>query len=399
MGGGMDLDAEFQYMRDSGLPAMMEGLLSRLVEERPSDPLAAVAGYALRVRAASIAGQMVGMWPKEEAATDAERRALATFDFDVFAYAGDDPHADRLLVFADAIFDAAGALDALGCPRERFRLWLTVVREQYDADIPFHTFRHAFAVLQQAFVFLRTAAGLAERLRPLEVAALLFSCLCHDMGHPGQNNAHQVNAETPLAVRYNDQSVLENWHCSLAFETVRCPECDILSALPPERRRQFRQTAVALIMATDVSKHKAHYTALSDTLAAREKEGQGQWSGIQLIDWDDEKQRLMVLQNLMMMADISNETRAFSLSKQWAPLVVEEFCRQGDIEKREKLPFTKMCDREHSTPAGEQPGFIQYLCLPLYEANVRIFPELQCCVDRLRANKESWAAEAASAGA
>ena len=45
-------------------------------------------------------------------------------------------------------------------------------------------------------------------LRREEVLALLLSAVGHDLNHPGVNNALLVNSRHPLAVLYNDISVL-----------------------------------------------------------------------------------------------------------------------------------------------------------------------------------------------
>ena len=39
---------------------------------------------------------------------------------------------------------------------------------------------------------------------------------------------------------------------------------------------------------------------------------------------------------------------------------------------------------------GSQIGFIQFLCLPLYNKAVRIAPELAPCVSQLESNMDSW---------
>ena len=49
----------------------------------------------------------------------------------------------------------------------------------------------------------------------------MVGALVHDVGHPGLNNNYQIMTNSPLAVRYNDRSVLENHHCSLAFTLFR----------------------------------------------------------------------------------------------------------------------------------------------------------------------------------
>jgi len=88
---------------------------------------------------------------------------------------------------------------------------------------------------------------LKSKVSRMDLLVMLTSALCHDLDHPGYNNvfqvtshavrfasarlstAHrlpccccclyfsQINAQTDLALRYNDISPLENHHCAVAF--------------------------------------------------------------------------------------------------------------------------------------------------------------------------------------
>ena len=55
----------------------------------------------------------------------------------------------------------------------------------------------------------------------LEVLAALVAAVIHDVDHPGRNNQFLVVTEDPLAILYNDESVLENHHLALAFELMK----------------------------------------------------------------------------------------------------------------------------------------------------------------------------------
>lgn len=44
----------------------------------------------------------------------------------------------------------------------------------------------------------------------LEIISILIAGLSHDVGHDGFTNAFHVNANTNFALKYNEQSVLEN---------------------------------------------------------------------------------------------------------------------------------------------------------------------------------------------
>lgn len=82
---------------------------------------------------------------------------------------------------------------------------------------------------------------LPSKLDSLEILILLTSAICHDLDHPGYNNAYQINARTELALRYNDISPLENHHCAVAFEILETQGCNIFAHLPREQFRQIRE--------------------------------------------------------------------------------------------------------------------------------------------------------------
>jgi len=51
----------------------------------------------------------------------------------------------------------------------------------------------------------------------VEIFSLLFAAIIHDFEHSGKTNNFHINAQTDLAVLYNDNSVQENHHLSSAF--------------------------------------------------------------------------------------------------------------------------------------------------------------------------------------
>ena len=47
------------------------------------------------------------------------------------------------------------------------------------------------------------------------------SASCHDVGHPGLNNAFLTQSGHPLAITYNDESPLEQMHAATTFLIMR----------------------------------------------------------------------------------------------------------------------------------------------------------------------------------
>lgn len=154
-----------------------------------------------------------------------------------------------------------------GLPVPPFSHDIPQVKVRYNAN-PFHNFRHAFRVSHVAFLFVARSDLRGRALRDLDVLALLFSAICHDLEHPGLTNAYQVNTKHRLALVYNDQSVLENHHCATAFRVVERPECDILRGLPKGDYKLFRKLVVAAILATDMTAHKGIVAVVSARVEA-----------------------------------------------------------------------------------------------------------------------------------
>ena len=79
---------------------------------------------------------------------------------------------------------------------------------------------------------------------PIEIISLLVAAISHDLDHDGYNNQYQVNANTPLAMIYNDQSPLEMYHCAVAFSILTKENCNILNSLSREKYKLFREIVI-----------------------------------------------------------------------------------------------------------------------------------------------------------
>lgn len=108
--------------------------------------------------------------------------------------------------------------------------------------------------------------GLTEKLAPIDKLVLLVSCIGHDIDHPGNNNAYEINARTDLAVLYSDVSPLENHHCgkkvvsnnnlpAMLFVILQNSATNIFSQIPPDVYRPIRKGIIQCILATDMAKH------------------------------------------------------------------------------------------------------------------------------------------------
>ncbi|CAH2218524.1 high affinity cGMP-specific 3, 5 -cyclic phosphodiesterase 9A isoform X3 [Pelobates cultripes] len=93
-------------------------------------------------------------------------------------------------------------------------------------DNPFHNFRHGFCVTQMMYCVI-WACGLQGCLTAADTVSLMVASLCHDLDHPGLNNAYQVNACTELASRFQNKSPLENHHWAVTSQILSQPQSNI----------------------------------------------------------------------------------------------------------------------------------------------------------------------------
>ena len=75
---------------------------------------------------------------------------------------------------------------------------------------------------------------------------------------------------------------------------------------------------------------------------------------------------LQVLQNMVHCADLSNPTKPLELYRHWVDLIMEEFFRQGDLERESNMDISPMCDRENATIEKSQVVVEHFLNIFIY---------------------------------
>ena len=69
----------------------------------------------------------------------------------------------------------------------------------------------------------------------------MLSAVCHDVDHTGRTNTFEVSKYSKVALRYNDESVLENHHSAVSFKILCNEKYNILAELPEEYFRILRK--------------------------------------------------------------------------------------------------------------------------------------------------------------
>ncbi|KAF9579721.1 hypothetical protein BGW38_003908 [Lunasporangiospora selenospora] len=104
------------------------------------------------------------------------------------------------------------------------------------------------------------------------------------------------------------------------------------------------------------------------------------------------EQRQNLCNCLLHAADISNAVKPWIVSKRWSDLVVQEFFRQGDIEKAQGLPVSPNMDRKQHNQPQISLGFGDFVVQPYFESFVEFLPAATPILKTLSVNRDHWLA-------
>ena len=238
-----------------------------------------------------------------------------------------------------------------------------------------------FAVAQGVAHFL-TTDRIKSVANELDKFALLLAAMVHDFRHPGCNNAYLVKSSHDLALRYNDESVLECHHVSEGFQLLHQPRFDIMCQLEDEERRRVRYVAIQAVRVTDLAVGARLVNTFKSKLATTVSLGK-----------TSEEDRQLVLNMVLKCSDVSHPARPLKAHLLWTDLITEEFYRQGDFERRLGLSMSPLCDRaDHNLPKS-QLGFIQFVVRPSYAVFAEYLGTNEH-LEQLDRNVEFWQKEA-----
>ncbi|XP_067843228.1 high affinity cGMP-specific 3',5'-cyclic phosphodiesterase 9A isoform X2 [Heptranchias perlo] len=244
---------------------------------------------------------------------------------------------------------------------------IMVLLQLMYTDLDFMSkFNIEMEVLQQ-FLFemygLIWLTDLQNNMDDIDILTMLTSAICHDLDHPGYNNAYQINARTELALRYNDISPLENHHCAVAFKILEKPENNIFRNLTTEQYKRIREGMIKCVLATDMVRHNEILNQFRSILP--------------VFDFNNKDHKDVLTTIIIKVSDISNEARPMDVAEPWLDCLLQEFFNQSDMEKLEGLPVSPFMDRDKVTKPSSQTGFIRFVLLPLFIELANLFPNLE----------------------
>lgn len=307
---------------------------------------------------------------------------LPLLSFNQFSYPEDD-----LSGLIRSAFDKFGLLEEFKVMDETFSAFMTAMQGAYNSakeGVTYHNYRHAFDVTQMAYYFI-TQTNAGEIMDNMDIFLLLVCCMGHDVDHNGLNNAFHENTQSPLAMLYNDASIMENHHCSTMLNVLARKESNLMANLTNDQQKANRGRIVNIILATDMSKH----FDVTNKFKLKVEAGQFGEKGEDGIASAEDRDILLDL--LMHASDLSNPVRPFPVAKKWGYDIMEEFCSQGDVEKKLRMPVSPLCERDELTTdaqkAQSQIGFGDFVVGPMYKTMAGFFTGMEACVDGLAANR------------
>ncbi|XP_026192177.1 high affinity cGMP-specific 3',5'-cyclic phosphodiesterase 9A [Cyclospora cayetanensis] len=272
--------------------------------------------------------------------------------------------------------------------RKALSNFLQELNDHYK-DNPYHNALHGATVCHMTLCLLEMLS-VRDIMSDFEDVSACIASLSHDVGHPGRNNNFMIAANTPLAITYNDESVLENHHAALTFRILSKPQCNILEKVSQEGYRLIRKLVIGWILETDMKKHFDHIASF------RTRRMNAEFSLV-----NNEEDRSRTISMCIKAADLGHAATDWEQHQEWCRRVYIEFYEQGDEEAEMGLPKSFLCDRsvhdKEFLPA--QIGFITFVVKPLYEELKAMDDTLQLpheqelskiCIANLEANVALW---------
>ena len=253
-----------------------------------------------------------------------------------------------------AIFeDVLDLTSELLIPDQTFQRWLSAVCNTYN-NVPYHNCLHGADVLQGLHSILENST-LKEALTPTLKFAALTAAVVHDIGHPGRNNKFLVDTSHEIALRYNDRSVLENFHIANALEISKKKDCNIFEQMDiPDAFRFIRSIWIDLILDTDMARHFSVVKELDKKLLE---------AGDKLTTFKaaNATNQSFTLSILLHCVDLGNPTKPWKTYNKWTARVMEEFHSQAETEvEAGRIPSMPRNDKNFILGKFQQ-GFLRFI--------------------------------------
>jgi hypothetical protein len=227
--------------------------------------------------------------------------------------------------------------------------------------------------------------------------ACYLSAIVHDYNHFGFTNDYLKRTGHDIAKMYNDASPMENFSLYKSFGILT----EITDLI---QQGTFRKDIIALVMATDMTRHfdiyqkfcHSHCIKRTASIGSRmSEESNGYMSqvlvGVQRLSTSRADSLGTVdMQILLKCADIGHTCLPTHMHVAWVKRLEQEYFNQGRLEKKQGLSVSPLFDPDGTGVSRSQVPFFKAVVMPLYEAVVEVYPRLQPMFDFAKLNAKYW---------
>eukprot|EP00898_Chlorokybus_atmophyticus_P008846 jgi/Chlat1/8963/Chrsp94S08256 len=303
------------------------------------------------------------------------------WDFEVFQLAA-LTNGKPLSTMGMMLMDRHGLISRMSLNEQKLLNFFHAV-EQGMPKNPYHNATHLADVMSNMFHML-AFGGLREYTDDLHHLAALIAAAVHDYKHPGRSNDYLNKSGDKLALRYNDQSVLENHHLAESFQLMLQPDMDFMENLPKKAREQVRGLIIQMVLATDLKRHFEVVDKFKTRLRSSRPFEKGNL-----------EDQTLLLSMALKCADIGHVAKPPSLHLRWVKAIEEEFYLQGDDERASGMEISPFMDRHSHNLPKAQVGFFNFIALPLLQVWATAFEQHQHIYEAAKRNSEYWTQELA----
>lgn len=293
-------------------------------------------------------------WDETEA-----KRIILEYSIDPYDYSHDE-----LIDLSVEIFRYYDLINTFHFTANAASNFFQAVKDLYSNSNDFHNFRHAFGVMHMCFQIL--LHGGDSYLDSFDVLAVLVAAICHDVGHPGNNNAFELAIQSDVSKLYahpDEICVLEKYHASETQSLLTIAQSqsnkrgqkgkdrDILCGISESEKERFFHQVRFIILGTDMAKHTALVDEAKDligqiiskqhdnppmeeTKSSFTRRNEPKYSptvtgvGNLSTTYGDAETRLALTRIIVHTADIGAQTQAIPVAVKWAERVYKEFRSQ-----------------------------------------------------------------------
>ncbi len=318
-------------------------------------------------------------------------KQILSKDFNIFQLKNLIGYENVLPLMGKTILEAFGLTNPKIIQTNKLDSFLYTICNQYNEKVLYHNALHGADVTQTlSLIFLNSKAEKICDTNVLDILSIFIAALGHDLGHPGYNNNFQINASTDMAITYNDNSCLENYHASKLFRILKKEENDILEKLNIDERKLIRKRMISEILSTDMAVHVKVISIIKAKIPGQIFDEEKKFELFSQNPNNKFQEQQELLDFFVHASDLAHNAKKFSISIQWVELLSNEFWIQGDKEKSMNLPISFLCDRERYDIPTSQVGFIKGFIIPTFDILVTIFPSLNFLMDNAKVNLGNW---------